>query len=82
MPLVMKENIYIKHLFIHSYKILFADPTETHLVFLSNPRENTHTVPDTSASTTNTYNMENNQKSKIISYKYRMFAHKMSKLVI
>lgn len=55
-----------------------GNPAETHLVFMSNPRENNHTVPGTSASTTNIYNMENNQKSKIISYKYGMITQKMS----
>lgn len=45
---------------------------------MSNPRENTHAVPDTSASTSNIYNMENDKKRKIISFKYRMITEKVS----
>lgn len=60
------------YLFIHVKLCSLRNPTETHLVFMSNPRKNAHTVPGTSASTTNIYNMENNQKNKIISFKYGM----------
>lgn len=42
------SNIYS---FIHVKFCSLGNPTETHLVFMSSPRENTHTVPGSSAST-------------------------------
>lgn len=65
-------------LFIHVKFCSLGNPTETHLVFLSNPKENTHSSLYFSTHY-EPYNMENNEKTKKDLHKYGMITVKTSR---
>lgn len=64
LPLGINESICIKYLFIHVKFCSLGNPIETHLVFMSSPRENTHAVPGSSASTTNNITSKSIRRSR------------------